>query len=180
MAFPQQQVIPIFNGENYKCWSIKMKIVPQATQQLWDVVDKGIPQTEATPSTQTSSQVDWTQKDAEALAKIHLAVTDVIFPKIMNVTSAKEAWDILKAEFQGNEKTTAIKLQSLKGEFENLKMKDGEIIKEYSSRVIKLVNELKSHDENITDQRVVEKMLVTLSKKFYIVVTVIEEPKDLT
>ena len=50
MAFSQQQVIPIFNGENYKFWSIKMKVVLQATQQLWDVVDKGIPQAEATPS----------------------------------------------------------------------------------------------------------------------------------
>lgn len=93
-----QQAIPLFNGENYNFWSIKMRVVLQATQQLWDVVDKGIPQTEATTSTQTSTastqtstQVDWTQKDAEALAKIHLAVTDTIFPRIMNATSAKQA-----------------------------------------------------------------------------------------
>ena len=134
----------------------------------------------ATTSTPTSTQIDWPQRDAEALAKIHLAVTDTIFPRIMNATSAKQAWDILKAEFEGNEKTTKIRLQNLRREFENLKMKEGETIKDYSSRVIKLVNELKSNGESITDQRVIEKMLVSLSEKFDTVVTVIEESKDLT
>lgn len=86
----------------------------------------------------------------------------------------------MKAKFEGNEKTTATRLQSLKREFENLKMKDGETIKDYSYRVIKFVNELKSNSESITDQRVVEKMLVTLSEKFDTVVTVIKESKDLT
>ena len=184
MSFSQQQVIPIFNGENYKFWSIKMKVVLQASPHLWNVVETGIPQnvaTEATTtSTQASTQVDWPQRDAEALAKIHLAVTDTIFPRIMNVTSAKQAWDILKAEFEGNEKTTKIRLQNLRREFENLKMKDGEVIKDYSSRIIKLVNELKSNGDNITDQRVVEKILVSLSEKFDTMVTVIEESKDLT
>ena len=180
MAFSQQQLIPIFNGENYKFWSIKMKVVLQATQHLCNVVENGIPKDGETVSTSTSTQVDWPQRDAEAFAKIHFAVTDTIFPRIMNATTAKQAWDILKAEFEGNEKTTAIRLQSLRREFENLKMKDGETVKDYSSRVIKLVNELKSNSESITDQRVVEKMLVTLSEKFDTVVTVIEESKDLT
>nr|XP_017228871.1 PREDICTED: uncharacterized protein LOC108204088 [Daucus carota subsp. sativus] len=180
----QQQIIPIFNGENYKFWNIKMKVVLQATQHLWNVVENSIPKdgetsTTSTP-TSTSTQIDWPQRDAEALAKIHLAVTDTIFPRIMNATSAKQAWDILKAEFEGNEKTTKIRLQNLRREFENLKMKEGETIKDYSSRVIKLVNELKSNGESITDQRVIEKMLVSLSEKFDTVVTVIEESKDLT
>ncbi|XP_063941516.1 uncharacterized protein LOC135149666 [Daucus carota subsp. sativus] len=178
----QQQIIPIFNGENYKFWNIKMKVVLQATKHLWNVVENGIPKDgeTATTSTPTSTQIDWPQRDAEALAKIHLAVTDTIFPRIMNATSAKQAWDILKAEFEGNEKMTKIRLQNLRQEFENLKMKEGETIKDYSSRVIKLVNELKSNGESITDQRVIEKMLVSLSEKFDTVVTVIEESKDLT
>ena len=113
----------------------------------------------------SSTQVERTQKDVEALAKIHLAVTYTIFPRIMNATSSKQAWDILKVEFEGNEKTTAIKLQSLRREFENLKMKDGVIIKDYSSRIIRLVNELKSNEENITDQRVVEKILGQFIRK---------------
>lgn len=61
---------------------------------------------------------------------------------------SKQAWDNLKAVFEGNEKTTAIKLQFLRREFENLKMEDGELIKNYSSPIIKLVNKLKSNSEN--------------------------------
>ena len=103
-----------------------MKVILQATPNLWNVVETGIPQNgdSGTISTQTSTQVDQPQRDAEALAKIHLAVTDTIFPRIMNDTSSKQAWDILKVEFEGNEKTTSIKLHALSREFENLRMKD--------------------------------------------------------
>ena len=73
----------------------------------------------------------------------------------MNATSSKQTWDILKAEFEGNKKITTIKLQALRREFENLKMKDWELIKDYSFRIIKLLNELKSNGENIADERVV-------------------------
>lgn len=83
----------------------------------------------------------------------------------MNATSAKQAWDTLKSEFQGTEKMKAVKLQSLQLEFDNLKMKKDECIKDYSARVIEIVNQLKAMGEDITDQRVVQKMLLTLSKK---------------
>lgn len=91
----------------------------------------------------------------------------------MNATSENEAWDILKNEFEGNGKMIKIRLQNLRWEFENLKMKDGETIKDYSSWVIKLVNELKSNGENITDQQLVEKMLISLSDRSDTEVTVI-------
>ncbi|CAL5392614.1 unnamed protein product [Camellia sinensis] len=42
------------------------------------------------------------QKDAAALSKIQQGVSDSIFPKIMKVAKAKEAWDILRQEFQGD------------------------------------------------------------------------------
>ncbi|TXG60551.1 hypothetical protein EZV62_015124 [Acer yangbiense] len=74
-----------------------------------------------------------------------------IFPRIMDATKAKEAWEILQQEFQGSKKEIAIKLQNLKREFENLKMKDFESMKDYLSRVIDVVNHMKTYGENITD-----------------------------
>ena len=102
MAFTnttQQQVVPLFNGENYGYWCIKMKDVLCASS-LWEVVENGIPEVES----DATNTIDWPKKDAEALAKIHIATTDTVFPRIMNAVSAKEAWDILKTEFEGTEK----------------------------------------------------------------------------
>ncbi|KAL7251595.1 hypothetical protein ACSBR1_013438 [Camellia fascicularis] len=42
------------------------------------------------------------QTDAAALSQIQQGVLDSIFPKIMKATKAKEAWDILQQEFQGD------------------------------------------------------------------------------
>ncbi|GAV79481.1 DUF4219 domain-containing protein, partial [Cephalotus follicularis] len=101
--------IPVFSGENFDFWSIKIKTILRA-YDLWEVVENGIPKsaaplkekTEAAESTTTTTtksesspttvpMKEWQKKDADALAKIHLAVSDSIFPRIMNSTSAKEA-----------------------------------------------------------------------------------------
>ncbi|GAV85184.1 DUF4219 domain-containing protein [Cephalotus follicularis] len=106
--------IPVFSGENFDFWSIKIKTILRA-YDLWEVVENGIPKaaaplkekTEAAESTTTTTtksesspttvpMKEWQKKDTDALAKIHLAVSDSIFPRIMNSTSAKEAWDTLK------------------------------------------------------------------------------------
>ena len=50
------------------------------------------------------------KKDAKALYSIQQAITDKIFPRIINATCSKEAWQILQNEFQGNEKVKAVKL----------------------------------------------------------------------
>jgi hypothetical protein len=64
--------------------------------------------------------------------------------------------------------------------FENLKMKESESVDQYMTQVMNTVNQLRMNGEEIPDQRVVEKVLRTLPKKFDAVVIAIEESKDLT
>lgn len=123
---------------------------------------------------------EWLKKDADALAKIHAAVSDSIFPRIMNSTSAKQAWETLRDEFQGTAKVRAVRVQSLRRDFENLRMKEGESIKNFSSRVIELVNQMKAYGKEITKQTVIEKIMNSLTEKFDSVVSIIEESKDLS
>lgn len=63
------------------------------------------------------------QKDAKALFFLQQAVADGIFPRIMGAISAKDAWGTLKEEFEGSDKVRAIKLHTLRREFELLKVK---------------------------------------------------------
>ncbi|KAK2993910.1 hypothetical protein RJ640_012784 [Escallonia rubra] len=103
-----------------------------------------------------------------------------IFPRIMRVESAKEAWETLRNEFRGDDKVIAIKLQSLRKDLENMEMKEDESLKDYFSRFLELINQMKTHGEDISDQRIVEKTLISLPKKFDPIVAVIEETKDLS
>ncbi|KAL0384143.1 UNVERIFIED_CONTAM: hypothetical protein Sradi_2808600 [Sesamum radiatum] len=98
-------------------------------------------------------------KDSEALYYIQTAVADHIFSRISVATSAKEAWGILQKEYQGSAKVRIIKLQTLRRDFENMKMKDSETIDEYYTKVRELVNQLKAYGEDIPEKRVVENSL---------------------
>ena len=61
-------------------------------------------------------------KDAKALSKIQMGVSGAYFAKVATCETAKEAWDFLEAEVYGNEKVHTINLQTLRREYQNLKM----------------------------------------------------------
>jgi gag-polypeptide of LTR copia-type len=58
-------------------------------------------------------------------------------------------------------------------------MKEKETLKEYFSKVIELVNQIRSLRENLNDKSVCEKILISLSLKYNNIVIIIEEIKDL-
>lgn len=63
---------------------------------------------------------------------------------------------------------------------ENLKMKDFENAMEYSSKIIELVNQMRPYREDITEQRIVQKLLISLNGKYDHVVATIKESKNLS
>ncbi|KAK2980834.1 hypothetical protein RJ640_020486 [Escallonia rubra] len=117
-------------------------------------------------------------KDQKALSLIQLGVDDNIFEKIAQATTAKRAWDTLENIFKGIDKVKKVRLQSLRGEFESLQMKDSETIFDYISRVLSVVNQLERNGDEMVDSRVVEKILRSLDPKFDHVVVAIEESND--
>ncbi|XP_059635759.1 uncharacterized protein LOC132277936 [Cornus florida] len=122
---------------------------------------------------------DHKKKDAKALGLIQQGVADTIFPRIINASKANEAWDILENEYKGSTKVRTVKLQSLRRDFENMKMKEMELLKDYFSRIMEVVNQMKTYGEDISNQRIVEKILISLPEKYDSIVTAIEETKEL-
>ncbi|XP_047258238.1 uncharacterized protein LOC124890434 [Capsicum annuum] len=104
----------------------------------------------------------------------------VFFSRIAAATTSKQAWSILQKEFQGDSKVIVVRLQSLRRDFETLMMKSGEPIADFLSKAVAIVSKMRSYDEKVTDQTIVEKILRSLTPKFDHVVTTIEESKDLS
>ena len=97
----------------------------------------------------------------------------------MDTETPKQIWDKLKEEFEGSDRTKVAKLLTLKREFELMKMKENETIKDYSSRMMDVVNQRRLLGEALTDQQVVEKIIVSVPQKFESKIAAIEESCDL-
>ena len=170
-----QTLIPIFDGQKYEIWAIKMRTLLQS-QDLWDFVEDGFDEKEADKQKLKESK----KKDARALCFLQQSLSESLFSRIASATTSKEAWQTLKTEFQGSEQVIAIKLQSLRTEFSNLKMQKTEGVQDYLSQTSAIVTKMKSYGEKVTDQIVVEKVLRTLTDKFEHVVPAIMEAHNLS
>ena len=101
------------------------------------------------------------------------------FEKISDAKTAKEAWEKLQTCNKGAEQVKKIRLQTLRGDFETLFMEDTESISDYFTRALSIVNQLRRNGEEISEVKVIEKILRTVSPTFEYIATIIEENKDL-
>ncbi|GMP56180.1 hypothetical protein CsSME_00020759 [Camellia sinensis var. sinensis] len=88
--------IPIFDGENYEFWNVKMETL-FLSMDLWDTVENGY---------DDETDKEKQKKNAAALSLIQRGVSDWIFKTIMKAKKAKEAWDFLQEKFQTEETPT--------------------------------------------------------------------------
>ena len=58
--------------------------------------------------------------------------------------------------------------------------KENETLNEFSSRFMELVNQMKSYGEEISDRRIVEKLLIYLLNNYDLIMVMVEETKDLS
>ncbi|CAL8116954.1 unnamed protein product [Prunus armeniaca] len=143
---------PIFNGENFDFWQIKMKTIFRL-HELWDLVENEYktPMMKEEELTEAERKLlrEHVVKDARALGIIQGAVSDQIFPRIATQENAKAAWDILKQEFVGDK------------------------------QLFDLINQMRSYGEDLSNQRVVQNLLISLPKSYDGIAVVIENTKDL-
>ncbi|KAI5338054.1 hypothetical protein L3X38_017325 [Prunus dulcis] len=180
---------PVFSGENYEFWSIRLKTILKS-HGLWDLVENGFDASDPTKEKEKeegskaaegekSVTAETLMKDARALGLIQGAVSDQIFPRIVNEETSKGAWDILKQEFRGDKQVRSVKLQGLRREFEYTRMKDSESFSVYAAKLFDLINQMKNYGEELPRERVVQKLLISLPRSYDSICSVIEHSKDL-
>ena len=125
--FPFQ--FPKLTKDNFDNWCIHMKAL-LGSQDAQKIIEKGYDQlaNEEAMKAMTQAQKNAFQKarkqDQQALTLIHMCMDESTFKKVSYASSAKQAWKILTNSFKGVDKVIRVHLQTLRVEFEALKMKN--------------------------------------------------------
>ena len=97
----------------------------------------------------------------------------------MHCKSAKDIWDKLQNIYEGDSKVKEAKLQTYRGQFEQLKMKEYKNITAYFLRFDETVNVIIGLGEEIKESVIVQKVLRSLPMIFDPKISKLEERVDI-
>ncbi|XP_016549116.2 uncharacterized protein LOC107848917 [Capsicum annuum] len=173
---------PVFDGENYQAWAVKMQAYLEACD-LWVAVEEDyevLPLPENPTMAQIRAHKERRTTKPKAKSCFFVAVSTIIFSSVMTCKSAKEIWDFLKKEYKGDERIRGIKVLNLVREFEMQRMKESETIKDYSDRLLLIANKVRILRTELNNNRIVQKILVTLPERYEATIASLENTKDLS
>eukprot|EP00253_Pinus_taeda_P030617 PITA_30617 len=168
----------IFDGTNFVYWKVRVTSYLQTLgTEVWDIIDIGY----AFPSTTPTDLAEKKKYETNAKAVNTLlgCISQSEFMKVMQFKSAKEIWDKIVLSYEGDDQVKRAKLQTLRIQYENLRMYNDESVANYFLCVDEIVNCMKNLGEEIKEVVVVEKVLISLSPRFESKVSAIEEKENL-
>lgn len=154
---------PMLTKTNYIVWAMKMKVFMQA-HGVWVAIEPSDPKA-----------VIEEKADKKALAVIYQGVPDDMLLTIAEKKTSKEAWEAIKTMCLGADKVRKAKAQTLKSEFESLRMKETEQLDDFCMRLNGLVTNIRALGEKIEEEYVVKKLLRAVPTKFLQIVLAIEQ-----
>ena len=133
---------PLFTGENYAYWRVRMKQhLMSLGWKVWEATEKEYKIEDQAPTYPV--ELGQYEGNSKALNVILSGLTNFVFTKVMRCKTSKHAWDKLNIIYEGVAKAKESKIQTYKGHFEILKMKEEENIGEYLPRVDEVVNAIR-------------------------------------
>ncbi|XP_031378501.1 uncharacterized protein LOC116193898 [Punica granatum] len=173
---------PMFDGENYQAWAIKMTAFMEGCD-LWEAVEEDY-EVAPLPNNPTMAQIklhkEKKTRKAKAKSCLYAVVSPTVFTRIMRLESAKAIWDYLKEEYEGDEKIRGMKVLNLLREFERLQMKERETVKDFADKLVEIANKIRVLGTDMKDDRLVQKILVSVPERFEATIASLENTKELS
>jgi hypothetical protein len=107
---------PLFNGTNFAFWKVRMRTyIMDLGADVWDVVETGYVKPVVLANKDDKLEFSF---NAKAMNAILSGLAEAEFVKVMHLGTAKEMWDKLINNYEGNEKVKDSKVQTYKIKFE--------------------------------------------------------------
>ncbi|RVX17235.1 Retrovirus-related Pol polyprotein from transposon RE1 [Vitis vinifera] len=172
----------ILDGDNYETWAVRMTVHLQALD-VWEAVEENyeVPPLGANPTVaQMKLHKERRTRKAKAKACLFAAVSPSIFIKIMKIDSAAEIWEYLKEEYKGDERIKNMQVMNLIREFEMKKMRESDAVKDYAAQLLSIADKVRLLGKEFSNEKIVQKILVTLPEKYEATISSLENSKDLS
>ena len=117
---------PRFDGTNYSLWAMRMRFYMKGLH-LWNHTqgEVVVPELTGNPTVAAIKRhEDMLARANRAVSTLHSAMSDAILSRLLSCETAKEIWDKLKAEFEGDDCSKELQVLNLKAEFETMEMQD--------------------------------------------------------
>ncbi|XP_055806927.1 uncharacterized protein LOC129875682 [Solanum dulcamara] len=167
----------VFDGKNnFESWHQQMNNFFNAIG-LWSFIDNEFVESpeDITLTGETVKQLEKnTQLDYRTRFYLNRKVELHVYNKSLHAKTTKEGWT-----HRGSTDVRKVKLQELRRQYELAQMKSTDSVKEFLTRVINIVNNMRTNGEALDQAEVVEKVLRSLSTKFHTKKTVLEATKVL-
>ena len=145
---------PMLTRTNYAAWAIRMKYILR-TNGAWGAVDPE----------KASGGVEQS-KDELALAIISQSIDDETLLRVAEKETAADVWAALRSMHVGVERVREARIQSLKSDFDNLKMSEAESVDEFAEKFMMIVGRIRELGDAMDEKYVVKKLLRAVSTKF--------------
>jgi hypothetical protein len=110
---------PLFDGTNFAFWKVRMITYLMALGvDVWDVVDIEYIKHVVLASKDDKLEFSFNAKGMNAILN---GLAEAEFVKVMHLQTAKEMWDKIINNYEGNEKVKDAKLQTYRLKFEQLR-----------------------------------------------------------
>jgi hypothetical protein len=145
--------------------------------EVWKLVEKGYDVPKSMPIEAKDKKKIWEHE--KSLNTLQAGLSKKILTKVLNYNNEKQLWDKLETIYAGDTKVKSAKLQTLKVQYEGLKMKDEENIFEYFERVDNIINSIRGLGVEVSRNELVEKILRMLPILYNPKVSALEDRENL-
>ncbi|KAD4584611.1 hypothetical protein E3N88_22212 [Mikania micrantha] len=150
---------PTLTSTNYPIWSLRIKAILKA-HGIWDVIEPG-------------TNLDQ-KKDNAAIAYLYQSLPEDIL-QVASCEHAKDIWDSIKTRHLGVERVMEARLQSLRTEFDTLRMSDGETVDDFVAKLSGIASKSATLGSVIEEPALVRKLLTSMPESFLNMVATIEQ-----
>ncbi|RVW45953.1 hypothetical protein CK203_068551 [Vitis vinifera] len=153
----------ILDGDNYETWDVRMTVHLQALD-VWEAVEENyeVPLLGANP-TVAQMKLHKERKTRKAKTKACLFVVEY-----------------LKEEYKRDERIKNMQVMNLIREFEMKKMKESDVVKDYAAQLLSIADKVRLLGKEFSNEKIVQKILVILLKKYEATISSLENSKDLS